>query len=156
MDFKEAQILIRENMLKHKLINWTVKFNRKTSILGSCNPGIKNLNFSKVFIEHNSKELVLNTILHEIAHALDPEVMKAPHGRNWKTIALSIRCDGKRLANRLNIIQPPDMKDAILPLFDSGLSHTEIIKNHNIPGKTVRAILRKYRYNEYNVLRKIK
>lgn len=51
------------------------------------------ISFSKALTELNTEEQFIDTVLHEIAHALTPG---ANHGRKWKTVAVSIGCNGVR------------------------------------------------------------
>jgi hypothetical protein len=91
---------------------WTFKVDNAKSRHGLCNYNAKRLSISRQRVDHDSKEDVVNTIRHEIAHALHYEeyvdagkredffarrwtgrkwVRKvAPHGAEWKRVARKV------------------------------------------------------------------
>jgi ribosomal protein L37AE/L43A len=92
-------------------LNWRFEFNNKKSSFGVCSSrrirkglGVttlvdKKIKLSMWLIQNSSETLAdwENTMLHEIAHAIDKEIRgKSNHDWHWRTIALSIGCDGKR------------------------------------------------------------
>ena len=111
---------------------WKFKVDSAARRHGKCSFSDRVLSVTRNRIDHDSKEDVVNTILHEIAHALHFEeynnagrgaeffarrwtgrkwVRKiAPHGREWKRIAQSIglkRPEASTKGNaQQNIIQP--------------------------------------------------
>ena len=84
-------------MTKHHLIRdgWKFKFDYPKNRAGQTNYTTKTITLSKHYIHSVtvSREMIKNTILHEIAHALCP---KEHHNKVWKAKAISIGCDGKR------------------------------------------------------------
>jgi len=82
----------------HWIFKWT---NHKTS-LGVCSyrrNSTKYIGLSKWLIENSKESLSTwrNTVLHEIAHAIDYERRgKSDHSYTWKHIARSIGCDAER------------------------------------------------------------
>lgn len=60
---------------------------------GQCDWKKKLIQLQPEYVEQYSEEEVLDTILHEIAHALRPR-----HGHNkfWRKTAVSIGCTGER------------------------------------------------------------
>lgn len=74
-----------------KLESWTIKTDRARRRAGSCRASEKIITLSEFHIKHNVKEIVLDTILHEIAHAICFEYYSdISHGKNWKKIATEI------------------------------------------------------------------
>jgi len=74
-----------------KLDSWTIKTDRAKRRAGSCRASERFITLSEYHIEHNEKEIVLDTILHEIAHAICYEYYRdISHGKNWKKIAKEI------------------------------------------------------------------
>lgn len=61
---------------------------------GYCSYEHKTVSISKPLATLNPVDVTLNTVLHEIAHALSPK--SAHHGREWKSVARSIGNDGLR------------------------------------------------------------
>jgi hypothetical protein len=76
---------------------WKLQFNNTKTTLGLCCFRIKTIKLSRAFVEVNEERTVLDTILHEIAHALLPPTEK--HSIVWSSLAKSIGCNGKRLDN---------------------------------------------------------
>ena len=83
-------------------MGWSFNFNNNKSRLGLCSrKGGKTIYLSKWVIENSQEDFGTweNTMLHEIAHAIDYEIRgKSSHGYQWQSIALAIGCDGKRRA----------------------------------------------------------
>ena len=71
--------------------------------LGVCKIGKKRIELSSYLVELNTEkvDVIKDTILHEIAHAIAFSLYGydggADHGPKWQRIAKSIGCDGKRL-----------------------------------------------------------
>lgn len=92
---KRAQELAKALMRLHRLSSeWSFAFDRSKTRFGKCNYRKKQISLSKHLVELNGEAEVRDTILHEIAHALLPR--GAGHGPAWKSLALSIGCNGRR------------------------------------------------------------
>jgi predicted SprT family Zn-dependent metalloprotease len=57
-------------MSRHGLLDWTFAFNRRKRAMGLCRYGEKRIELSIHLVDRNGPHEVLDTILHEIAHAL--------------------------------------------------------------------------------------
>lgn len=83
MDYK----VFIENLLKSQgLEGWTVKINgRLTRTLGRCSHTRKTIELSRSHVEVDKQEIVIDTIRHEVAHA----VVGPGHGHDnvWKAAA---------------------------------------------------------------------
>jgi hypothetical protein len=82
-------------------MGWSFKYNVRKSSLGICSVklGVKTIQLSKWFIQNSKDGMGLweDTMLHEIAHAIDMETRgSSSHDEVWRSIALSIGCNGKR------------------------------------------------------------
>ena len=97
-----AKRLLRTNLDKNGLKDWKIKISKAVKRLGSCHYSKKTISLSSQFIEMGTETTILNTILHEIAHALTPG---DGHGEKWKKKAIELGCDGKRCAEgfKLNL-----------------------------------------------------
>lgn len=87
--------LMRDNGLSH----WTFKWaNKEVGRFGFCNCIDKRISLSRVMTQHETNmDRVNNTILHEIAHAIDCEQRGfTNHDEVWETIAKSIGCSGSK------------------------------------------------------------
>lgn len=88
MDLKElADIAIRE-MTKHGLTGWTFRFADTKRQLGVCKYRRKRIEIAEYYALNSPRESVLDTLLHEIAHALAGSA--ARHGPVWKAIAIRL------------------------------------------------------------------
>lgn len=94
MDLKKAQTMMLDMMKHHNLVGWSFKFDKAVTRLGLCSHRQQRLFLSIHATSVNSEEVVLNTILHEIAHAL----VGSMHGHDdtWRNKAISIGCNGER------------------------------------------------------------
>jgi predicted SprT family Zn-dependent metalloprotease len=72
----------------HGLGDWSFAFNRRKQTMGLCRYGAKTIELSICFVECNSPEEILDTLLHEIAHALVGP--KHAHDRVWQNTCLEI------------------------------------------------------------------
>ncbi|CAG7579879.1 MAG: SprT-like protein [uncultured marine phage] len=91
---KEALSLLKKHGLNKWSFNWLVK----RDVFAMCNYKKKTiyLNRSKTLHESNPKRIT-NSILHEIAHALDfINRGKSDHGPEWQKIAKSIGCNANK------------------------------------------------------------
>jgi predicted SprT family Zn-dependent metalloprotease len=95
MTLAQAQKLAEYLMRLHKLpAEWSFEFDRSKVRFGKCNYCKKQISLSKYLVELNGEDEVRDTIHHEIAHALAPR--GAGHGPDWKSLASSIGCNGRR------------------------------------------------------------
>ena len=103
MNQQEAHLKARELMNHYGLYKWTLKWNKARSAAGTSqrihwsekpefSTGV--LTFSARIFEVLSEKDQIDTILHEIAHALTPMGVQ-PHGPEWKAIHRSMGGTGK-------------------------------------------------------------
>ena len=95
---------IREHALD--LYGWRFVWDRKaTARAGQCRYGRKEIGLSwKIFSIEANRQDALNTILHEIAHALTPG---EHHGPKWKRVARDIGCNAARCHTLETPPKPP-------------------------------------------------
>lgn len=74
---------------------WTLTFNRRVRALGLCDYSKKEVQISTCFMATNTLEEMIDTIIHEIAHALCPG---ENHGKVWRETFISLGGDGQRTA----------------------------------------------------------
>jgi predicted SprT family Zn-dependent metalloprotease len=84
-----ANRLLREN----GLIDWDVRLNKNKRRLGACKQYLKRIELSEHYVQRNEIEHVIDTILHEIAHAL----VGCEHGHDavWKEMCMRLGCKPK-------------------------------------------------------------
>lgn len=81
-------------MKEHNVEDWGFEFDRAKNRFGCCHHDSRKITLSKHFVEKNSEELVTQTILHEIAHALVGG--EYGHGKPWKRVARLLGYSGNR------------------------------------------------------------
>lgn len=90
MNIMQAQELFAREIARFpRLGDYNLKFTRSCTVLGVCQPGLRTIKLSKPYLTVGSDEEILDTIRHEIAHALAP---LDGHGRLWKLQCLVVGC----------------------------------------------------------------
>jgi predicted SprT family Zn-dependent metalloprotease len=103
MKLTEAETKIKKLLKEYNLNDWSFKFDNAIRRLGYClwkKNGIfvKTISLSKTMTEKRTDDEVINTMLHEIAHAIDYETRgTSAHDDIWREIAIRIGCTGDRL-----------------------------------------------------------
>ena len=112
MKLEKARNIALKLMRKHGLTNYTFKWDRAVRRFGCHNGRMKTISLSRPLTQHESNECrIKNTILHEIAHALDYEQRGySNHDRVWKRTARSIGCSGERCSSMSGVDQSKIMK----------------------------------------------
>lgn len=97
MTLKEVQELATAKMKEHNLNDWSFTFDNSKTRLGLCNHTHKKIQLSRYYSLYATYEQVLDTILHEIAHALTGHM----HGHDnvWKKKCIEIGAKPERLAS---------------------------------------------------------
>ena len=112
MDLREAQKLAESLMDKHLSDcenYWIFKFDNAKKRFGQCKWGSGEyvISLSRHLTLLNGVDQVRDTILHEIAHALDVNDRGySNHDANWRQIALRIGCNGERCYSSKEVVQP--------------------------------------------------
>lgn len=100
MELLEAENYAKEVMQSNNLTDWSFQFDKAKKRFGYCNYTKKIISISKHLTLLNPEEIVKNTILHEVSHALSG--YKAGHGILWKKVMISlggspVRCYGNEV-----------------------------------------------------------
>ena len=102
MNTYEAINITMEELQKWGLFHWKVRLNnRLTRALGRCVYSRNEIELQRRYVQENSVEIVLDTIRHEIAHALAGH--KAGHGPEWKMWAIKVGAVPKATADSKKI-----------------------------------------------------
>jgi len=81
-------------MIAHDLMNlyglqeWAIKFDTRQNRRGNCDPFTKTITLSMGTLPFIAEHLVIETIFHEMAHALAKG--KSGHNREWAMILASM------------------------------------------------------------------
>ncbi len=94
MPLDECEVLVRKLFKEYKISHYSFMYDRARVRLGRHSGHKKLITLSSWNVIHRDKERTLNTILHEIAHAIAyiKYGKSQHHNKNWKAIALSIGC----------------------------------------------------------------
>jgi predicted SprT family Zn-dependent metalloprotease len=92
----QAEELARKLLNSFGLPDWSFRFNKSKVHLGLCLYGLKAIELSRHFVERNGFEMVADTLLHEIAHAL----VGPGHGHDaaWKETCIRVGAKPERLS----------------------------------------------------------
>ncbi len=93
MDILEANHLAHLLIGKHRLDGWTFRLNNGRRQLGLCREDRKSIELSRHYVLRNEREHVMDTLLHEIAHAL----VGTRHGHDsvWKEMCATLGCTAR-------------------------------------------------------------
>lgn len=82
-----------KNLIAKHIPTWDFKWSAAHTTLGKCDPRTKTIFLSKSITSINSEEEVIDTILHEIAHA----IVGCGNGHNeiWKACCIRLGCRPK-------------------------------------------------------------
>lgn len=105
MLIEEIRQLFEQN--KQKLIieypflqSWQLLFDKAKTRAGACRLDEKQIVLSLWHIKNNPETIVLDTLLHEFAHAIAYQLYKdTAHGKRWKAIAKKIGASPKARGN---------------------------------------------------------
>ncbi|BCY08134.1 SprT-like domain-containing protein [Actinoplanes sp. L3-i22] len=94
MNLNDARETALALMARHGLTTWRLTFDDAKTRAGVCRADRKEIGLSRPLVELYAPEQVIETILHEIAHAL----VGPRHGHNavWRATAIRIGCSGRR------------------------------------------------------------
>jgi predicted SprT family Zn-dependent metalloprotease len=88
MDLVKLRLQAEAEMAHHGLVGWTFEYSRAKRRLGCCKYSQRLIEISAYYAVHTVDELVIDTLRHEIAHALaGPD---AGHGPLWKAHAIRL------------------------------------------------------------------
>lgn len=95
MDLRRAIMMAVDCMNHHRLYNygWQFKLDNAKRRMGVCRRHTRTIGISKPNVLVNSEDVVLDTILHEIAHALLPPGCN--HGPVWQAMAREVGAEPK-------------------------------------------------------------
>lgn len=105
MDLLAVLNLATEKMVEQGLGDWHFKLDNSPRRFGCCKYRTRTISISTKLALLNSEKEVLNTILHEIAHALVGS--HNAHNYIWRQKAIEIGCNGNRCCDTTKVIAPP-------------------------------------------------
>jgi predicted SprT family Zn-dependent metalloprotease len=97
MDTTRAEMMAKDLIKYHLADMYRFTWDNAKRRRGCCNYRKGTISLSYPLTQIIPEDNIINTILHEIAHALAPAW--DGHGPAWRKIALALGCDGKRCAS---------------------------------------------------------
>lgn len=94
MEQQEIMNQARRLMDHHGLTDWSLKKSNAVQIAGMCYRNRKQISLSMKLLPNWPTDKVLDTVLHEIAHALTPN--DKGHGDEWKAKCVEVGADPTR------------------------------------------------------------
>jgi predicted SprT family Zn-dependent metalloprotease len=88
MDLRELEAAAAREMARHGLVGWTFGLAATRHRLGVCKYRTKRIEISEYYARNSPPSTVLDTLLHEIAHAIAGPA--ARHGPVWKAVAVRL------------------------------------------------------------------
>ena len=112
MKLRKVEKIAREMMDEHSLYDYKFEWMNAVRTFGNCNGYRKIIRLSIPLTKYETNnERIINTILHEIAHALDyKERGYSCHDKVWKKIAKNIGCTGERCSSSDGVDKSKFMK----------------------------------------------
>jgi hypothetical protein len=109
MTLADLTILALNIMDEYGLIEagWSFTLDRSKTRFGMCSHSKKIISMSKYLSPSRPYKANLNTILHEVAHALTPG---SKHDAVWKAKAIELGCDGERCSSLAEVENPPEFR----------------------------------------------
>lgn len=83
---RDALFFARELLGEHGLLDWTVEWDNDRELAGSSTRNTRRITLSRVMLAGRSNEVLIETIRHEVAHALTSGL----HDDEWLEVLLSI------------------------------------------------------------------
>lgn len=125
---KRTDVLLKARALMnhHGLKNWGLELDGGKRRIGACHHSKRKITLSRHFIALNDLDTMINTVLHEIAHALAG--YEAGHGPEWKMWAKAVGAKPERCAN--NVEAPEGRWLAVCP--GCGHRHTRVRWSKNL------------------------
>jgi predicted SprT family Zn-dependent metalloprotease len=88
MDLKVIEEIARQELMRNGLHGWTFGLARTRRRLGVCKYREKWIEIAEYYARNSPEESVLDTLRHEIAHAIAGPAAK--HGPGWKAVAVRL------------------------------------------------------------------
>jgi predicted SprT family Zn-dependent metalloprotease len=107
MELSLLRGIASQKLYQHKLIGWSFGIGDFGRRAGVCKHSVQRIEIQEYYALHNPQEEVMDTLMHEIAHALTPG---HKHDAFWKAVAIQlgatpVSCNKKNVA-----VKPGDWK----------------------------------------------
>jgi predicted SprT family Zn-dependent metalloprotease len=113
MDLKRLEEIAREELKKHGLRGWTFGLANTRRRLGVCKYRTKRIEIAEYYARNSPAETVIDTLLHEIAHAIAGP--SARHGLAWKAVAVRLGATPRACETSHHVVVKPGDWQASCP-----------------------------------------
>jgi predicted SprT family Zn-dependent metalloprotease len=113
MDLTVLEAIANGELTRHGLKGWTFAFANTKRRLGACKFRARRIEIAKYYALNNSDESVMDTLYHEIAHAIAGA--NAQHGPKWKAVAARLGAKPTACDRSQKIKQEPGSWQAKCP-----------------------------------------
>ena len=113
MDLEQLKTRADQELREHGLVGWTFALSNTKRRLGACKYRPKRIEIAEFHARNNPPETVLDTLLHEIAHAVAGPTAK--HGPAWKAVAVRLGATPLACDNSPETVQTPGDWQATCP-----------------------------------------
>lgn len=103
---------------------------KKARYFGQCHYQNKTVCVNMFLSKHNTKEHIMDTMYHEVAHALDKEIhgRSSSHGKPWQNICKILGCNSKATSKKVSKeVEYP----YVLCLYHKQKDQYEFIRGYN-------------------------
>jgi predicted SprT family Zn-dependent metalloprotease len=107
MDLSTLRGLASQKLYQHKLFGWSFEIKDFGRRAGVCKHSIQRIEIQEYYALNNPQEEVVDTLMHEIAHALTPG---HHHDIIWKAMAVQLGAAPKSCVNKNALAKPSDWK----------------------------------------------
>jgi len=113
MDLERLETIARQELKKHGLRGWTFGLSGARRRLDVCKYRAKRIEVAEYYARHSPEASVLDTLRHEIAHALAGPAAK--HGPKWKAIAVRLGATPRACETSQQVVVQPGDWQATCP-----------------------------------------
>ena len=113
MDVKQLEAIAGQELREHGLRGWTFGLAHTKRRLGVCKYRTKRIEIAEYHARNNPPETVLDTLRHEIAHAIAGPA--ARHGPAWKAVAIRLGATPRACDNSHETVVTPGDWQATCP-----------------------------------------
>jgi predicted SprT family Zn-dependent metalloprotease len=113
MDLKDLEAIASREMKTHGLHGWTFGLANTKRRLGVCHYRTRRIEIAEYYARNSPPGTVLDTLLHEIAHAIAGPA--ARHGPAWKAVAVRLGATPRACDNSPETVVKPGDWQATCP-----------------------------------------
>jgi hypothetical protein len=107
VDLQELEAIASQELMRHGLRGWTFGLANTKRRLGVCKYRTKRIEIAEYYALNSPRESVLDTLLHELAHAIAGP--SARHGPAWKAVAIRLGATPRACeTSREAVVKPGD------------------------------------------------